>query len=400
MIFVKTPLFTKSHPVYHGIQLHLFCMHVFLLSMKNHKIVLVGAVGMSPAVLTETVWALAQENPPVIPDEVVVITTKNGCDKILAGFFDENAVWETLREKLGADDKLRFESDSSVRIISNDLREFEDIATPEENEQAADFFLNVLREYSQNPDTQIIASLAGGRKTMSALLLSCMSLLGRKNDRVCHVLANDDYIRENINFYFPKNKAEEKAAQIRLSDIPFVRISAWQNIKYAPLSYSGLVRWVNTGEFNYPKIWINPYSRELGVVGEQTGEIFGKLIFGFFYFWLKWENNTSCINWADFREYLENYFTEDSLDELEYEWIGEFERKYFKNNQFSADDETVRKRMADARKKLEELLRFPQLAKTLVPDLKKQESFSFPLENILWRKTSDVRKEAKPAPLS
>jgi CRISPR-associated protein (TIGR02584 family) len=33
---------------------------------------------MSPAVLTETVWALAHETPPRIPDRVIVITTIAG----------------------------------------------------------------------------------------------------------------------------------------------------------------------------------------------------------------------------------------------------------------------------------------------------------------------------------
>ena len=34
--------------------------------------VLFAVLGMSPAVLTETVWALARETPPVIPHRVVV----------------------------------------------------------------------------------------------------------------------------------------------------------------------------------------------------------------------------------------------------------------------------------------------------------------------------------------
>ncbi len=39
---------------------------------------LVAVSGMSPAILTETLWALGQEEPPVVPDEVVVITTSAG----------------------------------------------------------------------------------------------------------------------------------------------------------------------------------------------------------------------------------------------------------------------------------------------------------------------------------
>jgi len=43
-----------------------------------NKTVLVAGVGLSPAVLTNTVWALAHEDPAIIPDEVVAITTSSG----------------------------------------------------------------------------------------------------------------------------------------------------------------------------------------------------------------------------------------------------------------------------------------------------------------------------------
>ena len=42
---------------------------------SKSEIVLLAVTGMSPAVLTETVWALAQERPPIIPNRVVVLTT-------------------------------------------------------------------------------------------------------------------------------------------------------------------------------------------------------------------------------------------------------------------------------------------------------------------------------------
>jgi CRISPR-associated protein (TIGR02584 family) len=45
---------------------------------QMRRTILVAGVGLSPAVLTNTVWALAHENTPVIPDEVVAITTVTG----------------------------------------------------------------------------------------------------------------------------------------------------------------------------------------------------------------------------------------------------------------------------------------------------------------------------------
>ena len=38
------------------------------------KTTLLSLSGISPAILTETVWALARETPPVVPDDVVVVS--------------------------------------------------------------------------------------------------------------------------------------------------------------------------------------------------------------------------------------------------------------------------------------------------------------------------------------
>jgi CRISPR-associated protein (TIGR02584 family) len=210
--------------------------------MYRDRVVLIGVVGMSPAVLTETVWALAQEHPPLIVDEVVAITTSAGRDQIQNELFD-SSVWSELQRALGAPDKLRFGASASIQVIGDGQRDFDDIVTPEENAAAADFLLQQLRRYSEDANTRIIASIAGGRKTMSALMLACMSLLGREQDRVCHVLANDNYLFANKGFCFPRSAAEAASAQIRLSDIPFIRVRGWyqQESGKAPASYSHMV---------------------------------------------------------------------------------------------------------------------------------------------------------------
>ena len=50
----------------------------------TERVVLVAGIGTSPAVLTETVWALAHQDEPVVPNEVVVITTSSGKDALRA----------------------------------------------------------------------------------------------------------------------------------------------------------------------------------------------------------------------------------------------------------------------------------------------------------------------------
>ena len=45
------------------------------------RTILIAGMGTSPAVLTETVWALAHQAVPVIPDEVVVVMANRAANE-------------------------------------------------------------------------------------------------------------------------------------------------------------------------------------------------------------------------------------------------------------------------------------------------------------------------------
>ncbi len=238
--------------------------------------ILIAAIGNSPAVLTETVWALAHQERPWIPDHVVIITTLTG-KTVSEKFLLQQKGWERLcqvlvKEKLPVQGKMAFGASDSIRVIGDGRRDFDDIRTPEEGDTAANFILGVLRQYTEQPGTEIVASIAGGRKTLSALLMACMTLLGRSQDRVCHVLADDTFILQNPEFLFPQNKREQKAAAIRLCDIPFVRVRGWYEKEYSgvPPSYMTLVRRMQglaPEPINYPEIYLNV---QAGIM--RTGE--------------------------------------------------------------------------------------------------------------------------------
>lgn len=38
---------------------------------QSKRTILIAGIGTSPAVLTETVWALAHQKMPVVPDEIL-----------------------------------------------------------------------------------------------------------------------------------------------------------------------------------------------------------------------------------------------------------------------------------------------------------------------------------------
>jgi CRISPR-associated protein (TIGR02584 family) len=222
---------------------------------QKSEVILLAVTGMSPAVLTETIWALAHPAKgvePLIPHRVVVITTLPGKARIEDELFTPSldygnlSVWQALRRALlgpafETDGRLNLDAVQVIATRDPKLgRSFplEDIRTPAHNEVAADFILEELRKLTENADTQVIASLAGGRKTMGALLYAGLSLLGRVQDRLTHVLVSEPFEDPGLSprFYFPARPEtlhqhprtggvhRSDTARLWLADVPFVRL--------------------------------------------------------------------------------------------------------------------------------------------------------------------------------
>jgi CRISPR-associated protein (TIGR02584 family) len=145
--------------------------------------------------------------------------------------------------------KLRFgTTPDDIRVITafhpatGQSQELTDLRTPADNDAAADFLLEQVRSVVENPDTQLVASIAGGRKTMGALLYACLTLAGRETDRLTHVLVNEPF-EALRDFWFPgqpggrvssgsrsdqsgssvqSGLADPATAHVELADVPFV----------------------------------------------------------------------------------------------------------------------------------------------------------------------------------
>lgn len=206
--------------------------------METEKVALVAVLGTSPAVLTETIWALHTEKPELVPDVVKIFTTQVGWDKFEKNVYtpaNGPSVWEDLQNKVGKEITVS-------KCIFQDRRggDLKDIITCKDQELVADQLLKGIRE-CKNPMQEpyrLVGSVAGGRKSMSALMYAAMSLGADADDIITHVLA-DDKVLGFEDFYFPgqtKQQLEPRGGdksltmtaadvKIDLAEIPFVPLA-------------------------------------------------------------------------------------------------------------------------------------------------------------------------------
>lgn len=213
---------------------------MFLLPHEYPHRILLAVSGLSPQIVTETLFALSQQPEPFVPTEIHIITTGIGAHKARQKLCEEKQI-----EKLCLDYGLetpKFNNEHIHLLHDSQGNLVADIITEQNNEQLADFITAQLQGIIEHYDEQcaIHFSIAGGRKTMSFYAGYIMSLLGRPQDRLSHVLVSENYefapdffypsVNDSfINITHPKTKEmltlNTKDAQVTLADIPFVRLS-------------------------------------------------------------------------------------------------------------------------------------------------------------------------------
>jgi hypothetical protein len=113
-------------------------------------------------------------------------------------------------------------------------RPLEDIRSPEDNRRAADGITGIIREFTADPDCALHVSIAGGRKTMGFFLGYALSLYGRPQDKLSHVLVSEPF-ESSLGFYYPTPSSRVlempggrlvdcASAQVTLAELPFVSL--------------------------------------------------------------------------------------------------------------------------------------------------------------------------------
>jgi CRISPR-associated protein (TIGR02584 family) len=197
--------------------------------------ILFSLVGLFPQTLTETLFALAKQSPNFIPTEIWVITTKTGADKAKLALFKQHGGWFHRLCNDYSLEGIAFEANHILTIVDAHGNPLEDIRSPEDNRCVANQITQLISRFTQDQEAALHVSIAGGRKTMGFYAGYALSLFGREQDRLSHVLV-DTRFETHSEFYYPTPYSsiidskdgslllEQKEAWVELAELPIIKM--------------------------------------------------------------------------------------------------------------------------------------------------------------------------------
>jgi len=203
---------------------------------EGFKEIFVFVAGITPQVVTETIYTLAQRKPPVYPDELFIITTAIGKQHIQDTLIKKGVLKE-LAAEYGIPDIILDERSFVVAKDQNNT-DIMDIQNEAENELMGDLITTFIRDKTGDQKSRLHCSIAGGRKTMSFYMGAALQLFGRPRDRLYHVLVSPEFESNPAFFYKPKKnriiegraldgtmkKLNTRDALIHLAELPYIRL--------------------------------------------------------------------------------------------------------------------------------------------------------------------------------
>ncbi|HXF91712.1 MAG TPA: CRISPR-associated ring nuclease Csm6 [Nitrospiraceae bacterium] len=196
--------------------------------------VLVAVGGLTPQVVTETLWALHHRTPPIHPAEVWILTTQAGRKACLEKLLRANRALARFIREYRPKPMPRCQASHVIILKGADGKPLDDVRSERDNQAIADQLAEFIRKQVERSDVRLHCSVAGGRKTMGVLLASALQLFGRAEDRLYHVLVSPEF--ESIEeFFFPPRRPRwltdkngrrllTSQASIELAELPYVRL--------------------------------------------------------------------------------------------------------------------------------------------------------------------------------
>ncbi|WP_217533740.1 CRISPR-associated ring nuclease Csm6 [Vibrio metschnikovii] len=196
---------------------------------QPEKTLLLAVTGATPQVITETLYAIHKQGLEW-PDAIEIITTSVGKEQAKLNLLTDGKL-KALCDEYQL--PVPVFDENSIKVIPDaNGKGVADARTLEDQEALADFIVNEVAKHTKDNNTQIHASIAGGRKTMTFFLGYAMSIFGREFDRLSHVLVSRQF-ESNPKFYFPTKEPKTisgrdnitldcSQAEVMLAEIPII----------------------------------------------------------------------------------------------------------------------------------------------------------------------------------
>lgn len=197
--------------------------------------VLLALGGMSPQVVTETLYVLCiKREPAFVPTEVYLLTTTAGHAKAIDGLLDDDGAFHDYLRDYGLAGKISFTTEHLRPLLDSDGNPLTDVRSEADNIAAADAITEHVRQLTSDPDCALHVSIAGGRNTLGFYLGYALSMFGRPQDRLSHVMVPSAF-QSNEAFYYPpplheiittrsNKRISTREAVVTLAEIPFVSL--------------------------------------------------------------------------------------------------------------------------------------------------------------------------------
>jgi len=184
---------------------------------------LVITLGGKPQIVTETVYGLMMRTPPWVPDEIIIATTSDFVETLRNPDPATTALCGPKGKlaELYASQGLPNPGDPRIISPTRDGRAVRDLREPEDVTAFAELLLQTLRRLTDDTTCNLHVSIAGGRKTMGAIVMQVMGLLGRLGDQLSHCLVEPAALEQDETFWWPRDPATER---VDVHGIPFVRM--------------------------------------------------------------------------------------------------------------------------------------------------------------------------------
>jgi CRISPR-associated protein (TIGR02584 family) len=194
---------------------------------------LLVAVGKSPQVITETICELYRTTGEQ-PAAVHAISTRIGAASVRALLLGEDVHNPLTGDSFSdaADRWTPFCEDVLKRppvpiechVPQVDGAALDDIRRRGDDTCFSDLCYERVERLTRPDQLPLVGSIAGGRKTMSAHLMTAFSVYARPDDRLTHVLITRPELEHDPSFFYPTPGTPDFAHLLDLVDVKFPRL--------------------------------------------------------------------------------------------------------------------------------------------------------------------------------